>query len=280
MNEDGPSPPSGSVSARAGPRYAGICGRSPAVRDALLEKLTRFDNCALVEARHLHDLTGRLVIRASDYTYKYGDFFDLRQLTALEVSGTSLSVITWEMLEHLESLTTLDLSDNGICKIDAGALNHPTALEVLLLNGNHLGDTSACPGIDGPGLQGHVFNRLTALQLLNLHDNRLSAQSFDYRGHTYSELPTFQKLTALREIRLGGNGLGDPHLQRSFDTGGNPGPVSIFTGLTGLQLIDLSNNQLDQPAGRNLFRLLKPARAVSASEYGRSHDYDRFPGNL
>ncbi len=266
VNEDGPSPPDSAVGMAGG--ELGICPRSPAVRDAIVDKISAVDDCAEVTADMLAgrgnivdgELVGielggpasRLVIRASDYEYKYGDFFGLMGLTALELTGSPLSVITWEMFRDLTSLTTLNLSDNEICKIDAGALNHPVALEILFLNDNHLGDISACPGVDEPSMQGHVFNYLTSLQVLNLNNNRLSEQSFDYLDKTYAELPTFQKLTALREIRLRGNGLEDHHLQRSYDTGGNS--VSIFTahnpggnepsGLPDLQLIDLSNNRL------------------------------------
>ena len=218
VNEDGPSQPdTADVMAGAG---FGICDRSPAVRDAIVEKLGA-DDCAEVTDLMLHQMTGRLTIRTSGYDYKYGDFFGMPSLEALVVSGTSLSAIRWEMLRDLTSLTSLDLSDNKICRIKGGALDHPTALEVLLLNDNHLGDISACPG-DDPSAAATVFNKLTALQSLNLNDNRLSELSFKVAGAPYAELPSFRKLTALTEIKLRGNGLENSHLQKSFYLGEAP----------------------------------------------------------
>ncbi len=245
VNDDGPSAP---VDTSALPGAGlGICGRSPPVRDAIVDKLLRYiNNCAEVTDGMLADMvTGRLEIHASDYTYKSGDFFGLTSLTALKVSGTSLRKIPWDMFRDLTSLTNLNLSDNEICKIDAGALDHPTALEVLFLNDNHLGDISACPDSDEPSMQPFVFNKLMALKVLKLNNNRLSEFNFDYQGATYSELPSFRKLTALEEIHLRGNDLTDSRLQRSFGQGASVNnPASIFSGLPGLQLIDLWNNGL------------------------------------
>ena len=259
VNEDGPSPPADTADGMAGAGF-GICDRSLAVRDAIVEKLGA-DNCAEVTDLMLYLMTGRLTIRTSGYDYKVGDFFGMQALEALVVSGTSLSAIRWEMLRDLTSLTSLDLSDNKICRIKGGALDHPTALEVLLLNDNHLGDISACPG-DVPSVAATVFNKLTALQSLNLNDNRLSELSFKVAGTTYAELPSFRKLTALTEIKLRGNGLENSHLQKSFYLGGSPGPVSIFTGLPGLEVIDLSNNRLSAPLPDKVFSGLSNLRAL------------------
>ena len=219
VNEDGTSQPADAADGMAGAGF-GICDRSLAVRDAIVEKLGA-DNCAEVTDLMLYLMTGRLTIRTSGYDYKVGDFFGMQALQALVVSGTSLSAIRWEMLRDLTSLTSLDLSNNEICRIKAGALDHPTALEVLLLNDNHLGDISACPG-DAPSVVATVFNKLTALQSLNLNDNQLSELSFKVAGTTYEELPSFRKLTALTEIKLRGNGLENSHLQKSFYLGEAP----------------------------------------------------------
>ena len=229
VNGDGGGPPSDVVSVEVGTGH-GICDRTPAVRDAILARISEAADCGQVTLVHLSQDTGRLVIRTSYLTLKQGDFDGLISLTSLDLSRTSLKTVPY-VFNDLTSLTNLNLSNNDLTELPAGLLNSLTALETLFLNDNDLTE-----------LPPRIFNRLTALKRLNLNDNELAGNSFEIGGIEYSELPTLHQLTALEEISLRGNGLDDSHLQRSFDLGDNPGPVGIFKGLSALHTIDLSGN--------------------------------------
>ena len=68
-----------------------LCGRTPQVRDAILGKITRVNDCALVTTMDLNGITGRLSLSNSGLTsLTPGDFADLMNVEMLVVAGVPL----------------------------------------------------------------------------------------------------------------------------------------------------------------------------------------------
>ena len=88
-------PPSAEAMGRPRGESGGICGRTPAVRDALLVLIEENEgaiDCADVSAAHLAAITGRLDLSGQGIAaLKAGDFAGLTGLTQLYLYGNALS---------------------------------------------------------------------------------------------------------------------------------------------------------------------------------------------
>ena len=164
----------------------GICGRTPAVRDALVARISVITDCAYVTDVHLATITGYLNLGDQNITaLAVGDFAGLTALTGLDLDDNELTTLPDNVFAGLTSLTTLRLTDNSLDRLPAGAFDSLTTLKILRLNDNQLTELSA-----------GVFDNLTALATLALDDNALGRLLPD---------DVFEPLTLLTDLRLSGN---------------------------------------------------------------------------
>ena len=252
VNNNGAGPPSGVAVAAAGAHF-GICGRTRAVRDAVVREVRHANDCAQVTGSDLAGITGRLAIQGALAMVKSGDLAGLASLTTLELDGNPLGGLPAGIFDDLTSLTRLSLSHNRLAGLPPGVFDELSALQLLHLDGNQLSSLPAgifdeltalrLLNLDGnqlSGLPAGVFDELTALRQLNLDGNRLS----DLRAGV------FDRLSALEKLRLGENNLGAAGL-----------PARLFAGLPALQVLDLRANRLSSlPDG--LFSGLTNLRAL------------------
>ena len=171
------------VSTTAQAQTTGICGRTAAVRTAIVGKISGVSNCANVTDAHLAAITGTLDLRNKGITaLAAGDFEELTALTSLLLTGSNeLTELPAGVFDDLTALTTLDLSANSLSTLPAGVFEELTALTILDLDANSLSTLPA-----------GVFEELTALTILDLDANSLST------------LPAgvFEPLTALTTLLL------------------------------------------------------------------------------
>ena len=235
-----PTPPSGSAPATdtatvtaAFDPTAGICGRTEAVRDAIVARISGVASCADVTDAQLAAITGTLSLDGKGITaLAAGDFDELTTLTALDLQNNSLSTLPAGVFDELTALRLLWLLNNSLETLPAGVFDNNTALTQLYLNGNSL-DTLPAGVFDGltalttlslsntslSTLPAGVFDGLTALTDLFLHNNSLST------------LPAgvFDKLTSLTSLTLGTNSLSTL-------------PAGVFDKLTALTTLRLQGN--------------------------------------
>ena len=213
----------------------GICARTDAVREALVDMVKAARDCSQVTAAHLAGLRGQLRLDGNGISsLKAGDFAGLSKLTEiwldnnqlaslpsdlfdglpaleiLQLGGNQLDNLQSDVFDGLPALWFLDLSNNRLTRLSAGAFNGLPALEKLVLGANPL---STLP-VD-------VFDGLSALWFLDLEDLQLSALPAE----------VFDGLTALEELNLEANRL-------------SALPAGVFDGLSSLTKLTLMANQL------------------------------------
>ena len=139
---------------------AGICGRTDAVRDALMA-LVPASGCADVTAAHLAAITGTLDLSGQNITaLAAGDFAGLTALEILWLYSNALTTLPDDVFDGLTALMELDLNNNDLTELPAGVFDGLTSLEILLLSNNDL--TMLPVG---------VFDDLTALKELDMSFN-------------------------------------------------------------------------------------------------------------
>ena len=205
-------PPSAEAMGRPRGESGGICGRTPAVRDALLDLIEENDgriDCANVSAADLAAITGRLDLSGQGIAaLKAGDFAGLTGLTQLYLYGNALSSLPGGVFADLSVLDNLDLNNNDLPSLPGGVFAGLTELTNLALFNNELTTLPAgvfaglsslrALSLDGNGLTalpGGVFADLTELGYLNL----------DYNNLTRLPGRVFEPLTALTDLQLVGN---------------------------------------------------------------------------
>ena len=205
-------PPSAEAMGRPRGESGGICGRTPAVRDALLDLIEEnvgAIDCADVSAAHLAAITGRLDLSGQGIAaLKAGDFAGLTRLTQLYLYGNALSSLPGRVFADLSALDNLDLNNNDLPSLPGGVFAGLTELTNLALFNNELTTLPAgvfaglrslrALSLDGNGLTalpGGVFDDLTELGYLNL----------DYNNLTTLPGRVFEPLTALTDLQLVGN---------------------------------------------------------------------------
>ena len=152
----------------------GICGRTPQLRDKLLELVkakpgnSGIANCSAVMPEvHLPTLTNVLDLRnAGIATLKRGDFANLGGIaTRLHLNGNGLTALPAGTFEGLDdTLTSLSLSGNDLQTIAAGVFDPLIGVTSLSLSIN---DLSSLPP--------RIFEKLINLTLLDLVNNPGSA---------------------------------------------------------------------------------------------------------
>ena len=202
------------------PQGLGICGRSPAVQAAILERIPSVTRCTQVSGTQLRAITGTLDVSAQVSAHgrmtalKVGDFDALAGVTTLDLDNHAIRVFPAGIFGPLTALTELSIAYNQTQAADrlrslpAGLFTGLTNLTTLRLEHN---DLERLP--DG------IFGALTGLTALHLHSNNLSS------------LPAgiFGALTGLTALHLHDNNLSSL-------------PDGIFGELTNLTTLTLSGN--------------------------------------
>ena len=168
---------------------AGICGRTPAVRNIIVNRISGVSHCGDVKRAHLAAITGTIDgtinNRYQDLSnLKAGDFDGLTSLTRLYLTSTQIATLPPGIFDDLTSLTRLRLDRNGITTLPAGIFDQLTKLDELNLFQNRIAELP--PGI---------FDRNTALTELYLGDNSITT------------LPAgiFDQLTRLQWLNIAGS---------------------------------------------------------------------------
>ena len=117
---------------------AGICDRTPAVRDELVSLISGVDDCVGVTATHLANITSIDLSSQSIADLKAGDFAGLTALMELNLAGNSLTSLPAGVFDGLTSLTSLSLDDNGLESLHDDVFADLTSLTLLTLNDNAL----------------------------------------------------------------------------------------------------------------------------------------------
>ena len=219
------------------PTSAGICGRTPQVRDAILNRLSDVSQCADVTGDHLASIDGELHLEEKDITsLRAGDFDGLTELRVLLLWYNRIEELPPGIFDQLTALEQLQLESMELGELPPGVFDQLTALKKLNLNYNRLGELP-----DG------IFDKLTALKLLNLGNNRLSElpdgifdkltalENLELWINRIEELPPdiFDQLTVLKSLAVGNNRLGEL-------------PDGIFDQLTALEYLGLWDNRIEE----------------------------------
>ena len=189
---------------------AGICPRTPEVRDALLALISGVSGCADVTDAQLAAITGPLKLSSQSIDeLAAGDFAGLTALETLNLFNNELTALPDDVFAGLTALETLNLGHNELTALPDNVFAGLTALKVLYLNDNKL-----------TALPDDVFAGLTSLEFLYLGKNK-----------QLPALPVgvFAGLTELKLLYLDNNGL-------------TALPDGVFEGLISLQVLRLQGN--------------------------------------
>ena len=123
--------------------HAGICGRTKAVRDAILGMIG-VSNCADVTPEHLAGISGDFqndflnLFSKGLSSLKAGDFDGLINLKRLRLTRNSLSTLPAGIFDDLTGLLALDLNYNQLTTLRPSVFDRLTELKYLYLNNNSL----------------------------------------------------------------------------------------------------------------------------------------------
>ncbi len=144
----------------------GICTRTKAIRNEIVNSIDGVTNCALVTAEQLAAITFLGLGGRGITTLKAGDFAGLSALTTLVLNDNQISTLPAGAFSSLSKLTFLGLSDNQISTLPAGAFSSLSKLTFLGLSDNQISTLPA-----------DAFSDLSALTRLDLGDNPLDASA-------------------------------------------------------------------------------------------------------
>ena len=117
------------------PTYFAICGRTPQVRDALLELLSLTD-CSAVADTQLESVSALDLGVRGIASLDAGDFTGLSGLKRLNLRGNALTTLPEGIFADLSGLEVLDLAGNSFDSIPEGVFTGPGNLERLFLQDN------------------------------------------------------------------------------------------------------------------------------------------------
>ena len=216
---------------------AGICDRTPQVRDAILDRIGGGAACGNVTAAQLATITGSLTLgRQGIASLKLGDFDGLTNLRNLYLGANALTSLPEGVFGGLTNLEHLNLGQNSLASLPEGMFDGLVNLEHLWLFSNAL--KSVPEG---------VFGGLSSLQALSLNNNGLKAvpegvfdglanlKTLDLSSNALTSLPdgVFGGLVNLETLYLIAN---YNHLSTL--------PEGVFDGLANLKTLNLSVNGL------------------------------------
>ena len=213
---------------------AGVCDRTPQVRDAIYSALNKrkcedITAADLASIRYLPSLSGKGITRL-----KNGDFAGLSQLERLELGGNQLAGLPGDVFYDLSRLNTLNLHGNDLVGLRANVFAGLSSLEVLRLGDNNLAalDVSLFAGLSRLGWLDLASNRLTALPSW-VFRGLANLKRLDLQGNQLTALPV--------DIFVGLGKLVALHLERNRLA---MLPVGMFADLAGLRRLNLEHNRL------------------------------------
>ncbi len=246
-----------------------ICNRTPEFEAMLLAGI-QADNpsvtCSTVTPEQLAGVTMLSVVGYSSASIVPSDFDGLTGLSRLTIENSQqLTSVPANAFAGLDSLTRLDLPDNGLSLLDPDAFAGLSSLTHLYLTNNAL-----------TWLPSDVFDDLSSLRTLWIEDNAL----------TSLPMGIFDGLSDLTSLRLFRNALTslDPDLFDGLSSLDNIGlnyndisslDEDLFDGLTSLQRLYLDHNQLNTlPA--DIFNGLTVLKSV----YLNSNQFTSLPEGI
>ena len=166
---DSQNSPAGFVDAQ----NQGICDRTPAVRDEILESLPSGTLCEDVTETDLNGITDFLsLFDPSLDSLHPDDFKGLTAIRGLTIVDTALESLPAGIFSDLQSVTRLSLARNRLTTL---ARNRLTTVEARAFEGltamTQL-DLSSNPRLES--ISPDAFEGLSALQTLNLYQTRIS----------------------------------------------------------------------------------------------------------
>ena len=234
----------------------GVCGRTPQVRDKLMEVIG-ISACEKATEEHLASVT-RLDLPEFDIgALQENDFSGLSSLTTLDLHRNNLSSLPRGVFDGLRNLEQLYLDGNSLSTLPEGVFSELGSLTRLWLNSNSL---STLPQGIFSGLSSLEWLRLTRNSLTTLPEGVFggltSLESLDLPLNSLTALPqgVFGGLNGLKELRLAANSLTSL-------------PREIFRGLSSLEWLGMGSNSLSElPEGVfNELHALKVLRLGSNS---------------
>ena len=152
-------------------QFLSVCGRTPEVKNAIMEKIAEIDSsieCSdddltalvLSEIKTLEFIGGDIT------SLKAGDFSGLSSLEVLMLTGSKVSSLPEDIFSGLSSLKRLYLHNNQITSLPSGVFSDLSLVEDLYLSDNQI--TSLPSG---------VFSGLSSLERIAVYGNPLDENS-------------------------------------------------------------------------------------------------------
>ena len=242
----------------------GVCDRHPAVRDAIVAKVSAADTCdevtdAQVNAIGSLDLSGESI-----GSLHKRDFEGLTALHTLDLSNNALDHLPGDLFEPLDdTLRTLKLNRNPLGALPAGLFDGLTGIRTLDLADTGLSELPA-----------GLFADLDRLETLRLVENRLrafpAAALADVAG-TLEEL--FMRDNDIASIAAGDlDGFGELQRLALSDNALASLPAGLFDDATELYELKLDNNTLASLPDD----LLRPLTKLRTVWLGGNPGFDGF----
>ena len=215
----------------------GVCDRHPAVRDAIVAKISATATCADVTDTHLSGQVGSLDLSGESIgSLHKRDFEGLTALHTLDLSNNALDHLPGDLFEPLDdTLRTLKLNRNPLGALPAGLFDGLTGIRTLDLAVTGLAELPA-----------GLFADLDRLETLRLVENRLrafpAAALADVAG-TLEEL--FMRDNDIASIAAGAlDGFGELQRLALSDNALTSLPAGLFDDATELRELKLDDNAL------------------------------------
>ena len=219
---------------------AGICTRTPVVRDYLVRRSSGVSDCGFVTDEHLAEITfvGLPGSRVGDprvRSLRPGDFAGLSNVKSLYLDFTDMTELPTGVFSGLSGLWELQISQNPrLATLQKGAFDDLSSLGELRMNANAI--TELPDGVF------EDLSNLTKLEMGNSEltslpsgalDNQLILEVLTLRGSQLTNLPEgiFDNQTYLEKLDLAFNSLDSI-------------PSDLFSTLHNLEQLDLGSNQL------------------------------------
>ena len=214
-----------------------MCDRHPAVRDAIVAKVSAASTCADVTDAHLVDNVGSLDLSGEGIgALRKEDFEGLTSLHTLDLSGNALDHLPADLFEPLDfSMRTLKLNGNPLGALPAGLFDGLTGIQELDLADTGLSELPAGLFADLDSLQELrlVENRLRAFPAAALADVAGTLRELFMRDNDIPSIAAgaLDGMTRLRKLELQDNALASL-------------PAGLFDDATELRELKLNDNAL------------------------------------
>ena len=232
----------------------GICDRTPAVYEAILNKLPSVNQCSGVTPEHLPLVTGEMNLADKDIaTFRDHDFEGLSGITSLHLGGNPVTILQDGLLDGLTDLREISLGNTQIGAVTTRTFALNTQLRELWLYSSRLTE-----------IDDRAFSNLSNLRELHIYNNSTGSFTAD----------KFEGLSALRKLTISNNEL-------------HTVPADLLSNTPELRTLSLQHNRLrDLPDGffAGMRHLTEVNLLENKGNYVRTepgiHNRFNFPVNL